>query len=235
MEVSLGICAALLEAWHRHEIFCHVCCCISTNPVGQHLFQRVEIISLLVDLYSGLLEREKNTIKDLPFFWGLLNLKLLKPPLSSCAYTIPIAVLCSYWGQTVPGKMQINKGAAEISSTVSLLAALVLIRSHISVITQYDSCLGSELELDKYNGSILFHWWNPMLYLWKNSWVVFQYKAASHALSHVPPATACSNHCCLSLKMVLHITRCRDFFQACPKKAVLSFFSLTNEAAGVDA
>lgn len=57
----------------------------------------------------------------------------------------------------MPGKMQINKGAAEISRTVSLLAALVLIRSYISVITQYASCLGSELELDKYNGTILFH------------------------------------------------------------------------------
>lgn len=35
----------------------------------------------------------------------------------------------------MPGKMQISKGAAEISRTVSFLATLVLIRSYISVIT----------------------------------------------------------------------------------------------------
>lgn len=39
MEVSLGIRATLLEVWHRHEIFCHMCRSIDTNPVGQHLFQ----------------------------------------------------------------------------------------------------------------------------------------------------------------------------------------------------
>uniref|UniRef100_A0A8B9RWJ0 YEATS domain-containing protein 2 n=1 Tax=Accipiter nisus TaxID=211598 RepID=A0A8B9RWJ0_9AVES len=58
----------------------------------------------------------------------------------------------------------------------------------------------------------------------------------SHAVSLVPTGTACINRCVLSLKVVLQLARwCRDFFPACPKKPVFSFFSLTNAASDVDA